>query len=327
MVGCLSHTPIPYEGHQHHIIFIATLPTSESDTEDQGLTFEQTAAAKYQKIKDGKKKAIEKREKNDDARLRKSAPSNIPTGLTSAIHEWVRALLGLPRQSGSPTSLRVDIHTVTQHHLPAEAKITEVEAWSNYSKNRSEYLESTINQKMGQRLAANPKASPAAKAELKKQISKEVIANYSKRTPPARFVSRVAPTTASIQSYDKSRLALAEASLASCGFPRLTLQRTSALSTAWNSAVIETLVTSWLECYNSRGVPACYDIPTSDETPKLAKQILTKWMSNKRAQFRQELKDKQLISTPEGQQTYVNKKLQAKDKKAMQAIRKKVNNS
>jgi hypothetical protein len=308
-------------------IFIATFPTSESDTDEQGLTFEQTAAAKYQKIKEGKKKAIEKKEKNDDARLRKTPTSHIPSGLTSAIHEWVRALLGLPRQSVSPTSPRVDIHTVTRHHLPEEAKTTEVEAWSNHSKNRSEYLDSTITQKMAQRLAANPKASPAAKAELKKQISKEVIADYSKRTPPGKFVSRIAQTTASIQSYDKSRLAIAEASLASCGFPRLTLQWTSALSTAWNTAVIDTLVASWLECYNSRGVPACYDIPTSDDTPKLAKQILTKWMSNKRRQFRQELKDKQLISTPEGQQTYVNKKLEAKDKKAMQAIKKKVNDS
>jgi uncharacterized protein YjiS (DUF1127 family) len=289
------------------------------------LTFEQKAAAKYQKIKDGKKKAIEKKEKNDDARLRKSPTSNIPPGLISAIHEWARALLGLPRQSGLPTSSQVDIHTVTQHHLPAEAKITEVEAWSNHSKNRSEYLESTINQKMAARLATNPKASTAAKAELKKQITKEVVADYNRRTPQTKFISRVAQTTASVQSYDRSRLALAEGSLAACGFPRLTLQWTSALATAWNSAVIDALVASWLECYNARGVPACYDIPTSEETPRLAKEILTQWMSNKRRQFRQELKDKELISTPEGQQMYLKKKLTAKDKKAMQAMRKKVN--
>ena len=87
---CLTHL-----NTYNSMNFILTLcsPHPDNEAEEEGLTFEQTAAAKYQKIKDRKKKAIEKREKNDDARLRKSAPSNIPTGLTSAIHEWVRALL------------------------------------------------------------------------------------------------------------------------------------------------------------------------------------------------------------------------------------------
>jgi hypothetical protein len=214
---------------------------------------------------------------------------------------------------------------VTLHHLPAEAEITEVDAWTNTSKNRSEYLDSNIKTKMAARLAANPKASPAAKEELKKQITKEVVADYHRRTPPPKFISRVAPTTASVHTYDRSRLSIAEANLAKCGFPRLTLQWTSALATSWNSAVIDSLVASWLECYNSRGVPALYNIPHSDETPKLAKEILTKWLSNKRRQFRQEEKDKELISTEEGCQKYVNNKLAAKDRKAMQALRKKVN--
>jgi hypothetical protein len=267
---------------------------------------------------------MENKQKNDDERLRKEPRSSTSTGLTSALHEWARALLGLPRQTSSPNSSMIDINHMALHHLPAEAEITEVDAWANASKNRSDYLDSTIKTKMAARLAANPKASPAAKEELKKQITKEVVADYHRRTPPPKFISRVAQTTASVHTYDRSRLSIAEANLAKCGFPRLTLQWTSALATPWNSAVIDSLVASWLECYNARGVPAAYNIPHSDETPKLAKEILTKWLSNKRRQFRQEEKDKELVSTEEGCQKFVNKKLAAKEKKAMQALRKKV---
>jgi hypothetical protein len=177
---------------------------------------------------------------------------------------------------------------------------------------------------MTERLTANPKASTAAKAELKKQITKEVVADYSKRTPPAKFISRVALTTSSVQGYERSRLSVAEASLAAAGFPRLTLQWTSAINTPWNSAVLNTLLSTWLECYYTKGVPSYYDIPESDETPKLAKAILLKWLSGKRAKYSQEEKDKVLIETPEGREKFVKKVVDTKERKAMKAIRTKV---
>lgn len=321
---CLTHL-----NTYNSMNFILTLcsPHPDNEAEEEGLTFEQTAAAKYQRMKDGKKKAIENKQKQADVRLRKPPSSSASTGLTTAVQEFARALLGLPRQANSPTSSMIDVNKITQHHLPEEAQITEVNSWTNYSKNRSEYLDSTIREKMAARLALNPKASPAAKEELKKQVTKDVVADYHKRTPPAKFVSRVAQTTASVQTYERSKLAIAEANLAACGFPRLTFQWTSSLSTPWNSAVLNSLVACWLECHNARGVPACFDIPPSTKTPKLAKEILTRWLSNKRAQFRQQQKEKELFSTPEGRQKYVKKKVESKDRKAMKAIRAKVNTS
>ncbi|EGF97993.1 uncharacterized protein MELLADRAFT_84102 [Melampsora larici-populina 98AG31] len=295
---------------------------NENEAEDQGLTFQQKAAAKHQKMKDGKKKAVETKQKNEEARLRKAPNDNIPSGLTSAIHEWARALLGLPRQSTSPNSSQIDVSKVTQHHLPKTAEVTEVEAWSNHNKSRSDFIEFEINQKMAQKLTTNPKASLTYKAELKKAITKEVVAQWGKKTPPGKFISRVAQTTASIQSYERTRLAIAEASLASAGFPRCTLQWTNAINTPWNSAMLNTLLNSWLECYYSKGVPSCYDIPESDETPKLAKEILTKWLTHKRARYNQEEKDKTLLATPEGARKYVKKVVETKERRAMKALRK-----
>lgn len=288
------------------------------------MTFEQTAAAKYQRMEDGQRKAAERQQKAEESRLRKSPKSEVPPGLTAAIHEWARALLGLPRQSTSPSSSQVDVSQITKHHLPASAEITEVEAWNNHNKNREDFIEYEIKQKMAQKLATMPKASATYKAEVKKGVTKEVVAEWAKRTPKRGFTSRVALATTSLQSYEPSRLAVAEASLAAAGFPRLTLQWNNTINTPWNSAVVNCLLAAWLECYNSRGVPAYYDIPQSDDTPKLAKEILVKWLSGKRAKYSQQEKDKKLMATPEGVKQYAKKVVQSKDKKAMKAMRTKV---
>ncbi|EGG05604.1 uncharacterized protein MELLADRAFT_87870 [Melampsora larici-populina 98AG31] len=293
-------------------------------TEDEGLTFEQTAAAKYQRMQDGQRKAADRQQKAEESRLRKSPKTEAPPGLTAAIHEWSRALLGLPRQSTSPSSSQVDVSQITKHHLPAPAKITEVEAWNSHNKNCEDFIEYEIKQKMAQKLATNPKASNTYKAELKKIVTKEVVAEWANRAPKKGFMSRVALATTSVQSYEPSRLSLAEASLAAAGFPRLTLQWNNTINTPWNSAVLNCLLAAWLECYNARGVPDYYDIPQSDETPKLAKEILTKWLSGKRAKYSQEENDKALIATPGGAEKYAKKVVESKDRKAMKALRTKV---
>ncbi|EGG09697.1 uncharacterized protein MELLADRAFT_95136 [Melampsora larici-populina 98AG31] len=169
---------------------------------------------------------------------------------------------------------------------------------------------------MAQKLATNPKASNTYKAELKK-----IVAEWANRAPKKGFMSRVALATTSVQSYEPSRLAVAEASLAAAGFPRLTLQWNNTINTPWNSAVLNCLLGAWLECYNARGVPAYYDIPQSDKTPKPAKEILTKWLSGKRAKYSQEEKDKALIATPGGAEKYAKKAVESKDRKAMKALR------
>ncbi|EGG00872.1 uncharacterized protein MELLADRAFT_92937 [Melampsora larici-populina 98AG31] len=145
-----------------------------------------------------------------------------------------------------------------------------------------------------------------------------------KQDVTGKFVSRVSQSTASIQSYKRTRLAIAEASMASmasAGFLRCTLQWTDALNTLRNSSMLNTLLNSWLECYYSKGVPSCYDIPKSDKTPKLAKEILTKWLTHKRARYNQENKDKTLLATTEGARKYVKKVVETKERRAMKALR------
>ncbi|EGF97439.1 uncharacterized protein MELLADRAFT_85355 [Melampsora larici-populina 98AG31] len=116
-------------------------------------------------------------------------------------------------------------------------------------------------------------------------------------------MSRVALATTSVQSYEPSRLALAEASLAAAGFPRLTLQWNNTINTPWNSAVLNCLLAAWLES---------------------GQRILTKWLSGKRAKYSQEEKDKALIATPGGAEKYAKRLLESKDRKAMKALRTKV---
>ena len=62
---CLTHL-----NTYNSMNFILTLcsPHQDNEAEEEGLTFEQTAAAKYQRMKDGKKKAIENKQKQADVR-------------------------------------------------------------------------------------------------------------------------------------------------------------------------------------------------------------------------------------------------------------------
>jgi hypothetical protein len=277
---------------------------------------------KYRKTVDGEKKALKYKNKKGEQRLRKTPIPESASGLKSALHEWARALLGLPRQSTSPSSSKVK---VLENTLPTSAQDTEVEAWITYSTSRETYLDMTVKRDMDRLLAKNPSATEASKNELKKRVTKRAVESYEKEHHRAKFISRVAKATASVYTYDPAQLSFAEAALAQCGFPRLTFQWTSSISTQWNMATINSLVSSWLNCYNARAVPSSYFIDsTKINVPMYAKEILIQWVQTKRSVYSQQLKDLEVAAQDGGKEKLEKKKKSEAEKKKMKDLKKKV---
>ena len=294
------------------------------------MNYTQQVVVKYRKGKDGKKRAAQLKEAREEQRLRKTVIPVEAAGLKAAIHEWARALLGLPRQSSapSPSSSSSSSSTLTKHletHLPLAASEAEVEAWTRHSTRRSNFINDSVKKEMTRLLLSNPRATDAAKHELKKNVTKRTVEAYEKSHPAVRFQSSVAKATASVVTYDSSRLSYAEAALSQSGFPRLTFQWGNALSSSWNQATINSLVASWLDCYNARGVPASYIIDESLlEVPRLAKEILTTWVQHKRQLYSTQSKEKILISQAGGAAKLEKKLMSVKDKRSMSTLRKTV---
>lgn len=303
------------------------VPITGEDEEESGVNYTQQVVIKYRKGKEGKKRAAQLKEAREEQRLRKTVIPMEATGLKAAIHEWARALLGLPRQSSSPTPSSSS-STLTKHleqHLPVAASEAEVEAWTKHSTRRSNFIDDSVKKEMTRLLLSNPRATDAAKHELKKKVTKQIVEAYEKSHPAVRFRSSVAKATASVVTYDSSRLSYAEAALSQCGFPRLTFQWGSALSSSWNQATINSLVASWLDCYNARGVPASFIIDESIlEVPRLAKEILMTWVQHKRQLYSTQSKEKILISQAGGAAKLEKKLMSDKDTRSMNALRKKV---
>jgi hypothetical protein len=126
-------------------------------------------------------------------------------------------------------------------------------------------------------------------------------------------------------TYDFSKLSFAEAALSQCGFPRVTFQWGAPIASPWNQATINSLVTSWLDCYNAKGVPASYIIDaTLVEIPKLAKEILTQWVVGKRSLYSQQEKEKKLVAEEGGVEKLRKKIMSEKEKRSMRDLRKAV---
>jgi hypothetical protein len=276
---------------------------------------------KYRKTVDGDKKAAQYKNKKGEQRARKINIPESASGLKSAIHEWARALFGLPRLSTSPTSSKVKI---LENTLPTSAIETEVEAWINYSASRETFIDMKVQANMEKLLAKNPSANEASKKELKIRCTKRAVEAYLD-SHKIKFSSRVAKATASVYTYDPTQLAFAEAALTQCGFPRLTLQWGCSLSTQWNMAVINSLVSSWLNCFNARAVPSSYYIDSNKiNVPMYAKEILTQWLQTKRSVYSQQVKDLKIAAEEGGREKLVKKKITAAEKQKMKDLKKKV---
>lgn len=167
-------------------------------------------------------------------------------------------------------------------------------------------------------LQKNPKTPEAQKIELKKNVTKRVTESHNNAFQHGKFKSRVAKASASVVTYHWTKLALAEIVLSQSGFPRLTLQWGAPLASSWNQATRNILVSSWLDCYNAKGVPLSYIIDENSlEVPRLAKEILTQWVQGKRSLYSQQAKEKQLVGE-EGRTEKLRKKLMSeKEKRAM----------
>lgn len=299
---------------------------SGDNGEDDTLSFEQRNAQRLDAQRASKKKKAVREQEAQDHRLRKEPrPSNL-TGLVSALQEWARALLGLPRVSPSPSAStsQPSIKAILDHHLPAEPTEREVDVWTNYASRRKEFLDSAVDRKMAQLLANNPTATSRAKQALRKRVTKEAVQSFAQANPPKKFVSRVVHATASTLSYNSTCLSLAEGTFSLSGFPRLTFQWLSPLSTYWNMAMLDNMVTTWLDCHNSRGTPSSYTIAPELDLAKEAHEILSQWVSNKRRVYRIEAKEKNLLATTEGTQQVLAKVRSNKQKAAMRRLKNKV---
>ncbi|EGG01580.1 uncharacterized protein MELLADRAFT_92054 [Melampsora larici-populina 98AG31] len=293
--------------------------------EEPGLTFEQRVALQIAKERDTQRRQQQRKNKSDGQRARKEPNTDDIklVGLTSALQEWARALLGLPQQSSS-TSSKITAAAVLQRHLPAEATAEEVEHWTQYSTKRTEYLDLNIKQKMDEIFSKNPSATETVKHVTKIKVTKEAVQMFLKAFPPEKFVSQVAHSTASITTYNATRLSSAESKFSECGFSQITFQWTSAAKTPWNMAMLDTLITTWLDCYHARGVPSGFLIDSTFNITLETRNILVRWVTNKRRTYHDEEKEKKLVSTPGGPEQLVKKKLSAKEKAALKAMRKKL---
>ncbi|EGG00402.1 uncharacterized protein MELLADRAFT_93235 [Melampsora larici-populina 98AG31] len=295
------------------------------DREEPGLNFEQAVAVQIAKEREAKRRQQQRKNDAEELRARKEPSDSLKlVGLTSAVQEWARALLGLPRQSATRSSTNISAAVLLARHLPDEPTTEEVEKWANYADERTKYLEVNIQKKMDERLKNNPSANDSVKHQMTIVVSKEAAIMFRQAFPPPKFISRVAHNTASITTYDATRLGCAEAKFAGCGFSRISFQWTGPPKTPWNMAMLDNLVTSWLDCYNARGVPSGFPIDTSLNIPLETREILSRWVSNKRRVYREEVKDKKLVSTEGGSEKLVRKKLSEREKAALKAIRKKL---
>lgn len=288
------------------------------------MSYEQRNALKARRAREGKKRAEQrKREAHVECTRKEPMPAKAH-GLISAIHEWARALLGLPRQPSSSSSTQPSATSLLDHHLPTEPTDHEVDTWVNYSSRRSTYLDAVVNRNMDQLLRRTPNLSDSAKNILKTRVTQDAVEAYKKANPPVKFISRISPANSSSATYLFTCLTYAEVALSACGFPRLTFQWTSSLTTIWNMSTLDSMLDSWLQCYFGRKIPPGFTIDPSLDVPKLAKEILSQWVKNKRSLYRQQIKQKDLLATSAGTQHLLKTVRSQKDRAAMRRTRAKV---
>lgn len=89
-------------------------------------------------------------------------------------------------------------------------------------------------------------------------------------------------------------------------------------------AALDLMVTTWLECYNARGVPSTFVIDHNHPHAEYAKRILNQWILNKRSVWSQEEKDKKLIASGSGLEKIIERCMTQKERCAMKTIKTKV---
>ncbi|EGF97347.1 uncharacterized protein MELLADRAFT_70054 [Melampsora larici-populina 98AG31] len=97
-----------------------------------------------------------------------------------------------------------------EHHLPAAATDREVREWLNYDAMRTKFIDDKVKEEMARRLAATPKASDKTKHDLKLNVIKRCTEAYDSTQKPPVFQSRLAHATASVVTYDSTKLRYAE---------------------------------------------------------------------------------------------------------------------
>ncbi|EGG05692.1 uncharacterized protein MELLADRAFT_87852 [Melampsora larici-populina 98AG31] len=205
-------------------------PLVDNPEEEPGLNFEQAVALRIAKEREAKRQQHQ----------RKTDAEELPGKSLQIVSSFTRS---------SPT---MSAAVLLARHLPDEPTAEEVEQWANYCDQRTKYLDVNIQQKMDERLKNNPSANESVKHQMRIVVSKEAALMFRNAFPPPKFISRVAHATASITTYDATRLGCAEAKFYGCGFSRITFQWTSPPKTPWNMAMLDNLITSWLYCYNAR---------------------------------------------------------------------------
>ncbi|EGG02031.1 uncharacterized protein MELLADRAFT_110386 [Melampsora larici-populina 98AG31] len=144
--------------------------------EEPGLNFEQAVAVQIAKEREAKRRQQQRKTDAEEMRARKEPTDSLKlVGLTSAVQEWARALLGLPRQSSTRSSPNISAAVLLARHLPDEPTPEEVEQWANYSDTRTKYLDFNIQQKMDEHFKNNPSANESVKHQMRIMVSKEAV--------------------------------------------------------------------------------------------------------------------------------------------------------
>ncbi|EGF97512.1 uncharacterized protein MELLADRAFT_85111 [Melampsora larici-populina 98AG31] len=265
------------------------------DDSDGELTFEESENRK-------RKKAARRREETED-RHRDAMMANladapdIPNSasqISQAIYEYVRMLMGISRKSRSVVS---DKNT-DDPTLPPPPTETEMNAWTTRREDREESIKSAIEKAMRKYIASKPagfKPNRKQKRTVERDAAERARSKF--KSTAVAFTSRLKHSSSS--RYPHSWGLKCEAAFAMAGFPRCTFDWEAGYESPWNSSISTIILDQWVKCFDARGARS-FNIIASDNKPGNREEILRRWFTNKKSDYRKQSKREVLMKTPGG---------------------------
>lgn len=278
----------------------------ESDS-DQGLTHEEKIARKKKKKAARLKKKAEQRRSALVGNLAASHETPASTGLSRALQEWIRFMLGVSRKSKASVDSK----------LPLAPTDEERKQWMDRKRSREAKIDAAIDKAMKRYIAKKQKKDPKFKpnqtqiATVEKDAASEVMS--SDPLKPVTFSSQLSFTTRS--KYSHLWGSKCEGALALAGFPRCTLDWEAGYDTPWNSAMTSILIQQWVKCYDANGAKG-FGISHDENTSQNQEEIVRRWVENQVVNYRRQIRDDELKQTEVGRKQVDDQKAMEKKKES-----------
>lgn len=301
---------------------LSEIDDGNDEEENAGLSYAERAALKEKKRAQAKKRQQERAAQKRLEKLSKETPPEEATGLCAALYEYLRCLLGIPRQASDhdPTSIK----GIRDHQLPARPTPLEIDTWTSRDSQRRDYIKLAVENKVNDHKANHPRCKPSQEEAIRKMATEEAAKMFDLANRVPRFQTRIRSENSAVVSYKAEWLSRAEAAFSRIAWPRITADWPNALTTPWNVTFMNTILVSFAECYRCGGIPGTFTIPASLDVPKWSEFYLQRWLSNKRSKFYQDQKDNEALATTQGTQELFQKKKNDKEKVAEKKAKSKV---